>query len=372
MRRYISLLLFIGLAWGQNEDWDIDIVETSLLTYKVELFSDGYIIPWGMSFLPDGDLIVSDICGKIYRVNHNGNKIMLLSDFPEVFYHGQGGMLDVEIHPKFKENNLIYFSFSDLNGKSSFTSIARAELKADSLVNFKIIYKAAKEYYTNSPYHFGSRILFDNEFLYFTIGDRGVMDDAQNLFTPNGKIHRLFDNGDIPLDNPFININDSKSSIWCYGNRNPQGLAMDIDGNIWELEHGPKGGDELNIIRKGNNYGWPIITYGINYDGIIISDKTHMDGMEQPVWHWTPSIAVCGMKFYYGKPFNPWSGNILVTSLKFEYLERVIISNGERTGSEIIYEPGSRVRDVEVGPNGNIFVALEDAGRIVRLTRINK
>ena len=217
-----------------------------------------------MSFLPDGDLIVSDICGKIYRVNYNGNKKMLISNFPEVFYQGQGGLLDVEVHPKFEENNLVYFSFSDLNSESSFTSIARAELKADSLVNLKIIYKAEKEYYTKSPYHFGSRILINKEFLYFTIGDRGVMDDAQDLFKPNGKIHRLFDNGDIPLDNPFVNINDSKSSIWCYGNRNPQGLAMDIDGNIWELEHGPKGGDELNIIRKGNNYGWPIITYGIN------------------------------------------------------------------------------------------------------------
>ena len=372
MIKYIPLLLLIGLTWTQKEDWDIDIIETSLLAYKVELFSDGYIIPWGMSFLPDGDLIVSDICGKIYRVNYNGNKKMLISNFPEVFYQGQGGLLDVEVHPKFEENNLVYFSFSDLNSESSFTSIARAELKADSLVNLKIIYKAEKEHYTKSPYHFGSRILFNNEFLYFTIGDRGVMDDAQDLFKPNGKIHRLFDNGDIPLDNPFVNINDSKSSIWCYGNRNPQGLAMDIDGNIWELEHGPKGGDELNIIRKGYNYGWPIITYGINYNGKKISDKTHMDGMEQPVWHWTPSIAVCGMKFYYGKPFNPWNGNILVTSLKFEYLERVIISNGERTGSEIIYEPGSRVRDVEVGLNGNIFVALEDPGRIVRLTKINK
>ena len=149
MIKYISLLLFIGLTWTQKEDWDIDIVETSLLAYKVELFSDGYIIPWGMSFLPDGDLIVSDICGKIYRVNHNGNKKILISGFPEVFYHGQGGLLDVEVHPKFEENNLIYFSFSDLNRKSSFTSIARAELKADSLVNLKIIYKAEKEYYTN-------------------------------------------------------------------------------------------------------------------------------------------------------------------------------------------------------------------------------
>ena len=372
MIRNISLLLLISVTWSKQEDWDTDIVETSLLAFKVEIFSDGYVIPWGMSFLPDGDLIVSDICGKIFRVNHRGHKKMLVSGAPEVFYRGQGGMLDIEAHPKFEKNNLVYFSFSDLDEKSSFTSIARAELQADSLVNLKIIYKVAKEHYSKSPYHFGSRILFYNEFLYFTIGDRGIMEDAQNLFKPNGKIHRLYDNGDIPLDNPFVNQDGSKSTIWCFGNRNPQGLGVDINGNIWELEHGPKGGDELNIIRKGKNYGWPVITYGINYNGMKISDKTHNDGMEQPVWYWTPSIAVCGMKFYYGQPFSPWDGNILVTSLKFEYLERVIIDDGKYAGSEIIYEPGSRVRDVEVGPNGNIFVALEDPGRIVRLTRINK
>ena len=367
MQRYILFILFISLIYPRSADWDADTVQTSLLSYKVELFSDGYVIPWGMSFLPDGDLLVSDISGKIYRVNRNGGKKAMISGVPKVFYKGQGGMLDVEVHPEFEKNNLVYFSFSDLNGKSSFTSIARAELKANSLVGLKIIYKAPKEYFSRKRLHFGSRILFDNQFLYFTIGDRGVMDDAQYLFKPNGKIHRIYHNGDIPLDNPFVNSDGSTSSIWCYGNRNPQGLAKDIDGNIWELEHGPKGGDELNIIKKGNNYGWPVITYGINYNGTKITDKTHMDGMEQPVWHWTPSIAVCGMKFYYGKSFSPWMGNILVTSLKFEYLERVIITSGKRTGSEIVYEPGSRVRDVEVGPNGNIYVALEDPGRIVKL-----
>ena len=372
MIKYLALLLFITSAWSQNEDWDVDTVETSLLSYKVELFSSGYVIPWGMCFLPDGDLIVSDIVGRLYRVDKKSKERMLISGVPKVFSKGQGGMLDVEIHPKFEENNLVYFSFSDLKGRRSFTAVARAELRSDSLVDLQIVYKAPEQLYTRSPYHFGSRILFDNEFLYFSIGDRGEMNDAQDLSKPNGKIHRILDNGDIPHDNPFSDNNNKKSSVWCFGNRNPQGLAMNIDGDIWELEHGPKGGDELNIIKKGHNYGWPVITYGINYDGRIISDKTHMDGMEQPVWHWTPSIAVCGMKFYYGETFGPWTGNILVTSLKFEYLERVIIDNDVRIGSEIIYEPGSRVRDVEVDSNGDIYVALENPGRIVRLTKIIK
>ena len=371
MQRYFLFILFFNPIYTQSVDWDADTIQTSLLSYKVELFSDGYIIPWGMSFLPNGDLLVSDISGKIYRTNSNGGEKVIISGVPKVFYKGQGGLLDIEVHPEFEKNNLIYFSFSDLIGKSSFTSIARAELKGNSLVALKTIYKAPNEYFSKKRHHFGSRILFDNQYLYFTIGDRGVKDDAQDLIKPNGKIHRIYHNGEIPLDNPFVNSNGLKSSIWCYGNRNPQGLAKDIDGNIWELEHGPKGGDELNIIKKGNNYGWPVITYGINYNGTTITDKTHMDGMEQPIWHWTPSIAVCGMKFYYGEPFNPWSGNILVTSLKFEYLERVIITNGKRTGNEIIYESGSRIRDVEVGPDGNIFVALEEPGRIVKLTRIN-
>ena len=370
MLRPILLFLLLSLIHSQSVDWDADTVRTSYLSYKVELYSDGYEIPWGMSFLPDGDLLVSDISGKIYRVELNGRKKENISGIPEVFYKGQGGLLDVEVHPEFEENNLIYFSFSDLDGKTSFTSIARAELKGNSLVGLNIIYKAPKEHFSRRRLHFGSRLLFDNEFLYFTVGDRGEMDDAQDLFKPNGKIHRIYHDGNIPADNPFVNRDGSKSSIWCYGNRNPQGLAKDINGNIWELEHGPRGGDELNLIQKGNNYGWPVITYGINYNGTKITDKTHMDGMEQPVWHWTPSIAVCGMKFYYGQSFNPWSGDILVTSLKFEYLERVIINNNKRIGSEIIYEAGSRVRDVEVGPDGNIFVALEEPGRIVKLTRI--
>ncbi len=372
MYRILSILLTFSSIWSQNDNWDNDTIYTHHLNYKAELFSDGFNLPWGMAFLPNGDLIVSDISGEMYRVTKNGKEKFLISGLPNVYYHGQGGLLDVEIHPRFKENHLIYFSFSDIKGGSSFTSIGRGILQNNDLIDLKIIYKASEEHYTKSPYHFGSRILFDNEYLYFSIGDRGKMDDAQDLTKPNGKIHRILDNGDVPLDNPFFNFNGSRSSIWCYGNRNPQGLAMDIDGNIWELEHGPKGGDELNIIKKGYNYGWPIITYGKNYDGTIISDKTHMDGMEQPFWQWTPSIAVCGMKFYHGKLFSPWNGNVLVASLKFEYVERIIINNGKRIGSEVIYEPGSRVRDIEIDPKGKILVALEDPGRIIRLTPINR
>jgi glucose/arabinose dehydrogenase len=349
------------------DDWDLNKIKTSLLEYNVESFSDGFVIPWGMTFLPDGSLIVNDISGKMYKLSSDGKKKIMISGVPNIFYKGQGGLLDVEVHPDFENNNVIYISYSDLVGNTSFTAIARAKLMEDQLINLETIYKADEIYYSKSNYHFGSRIVLDNKYLYFSIGDRGEREDAQDLNLPNGKIHRLFLNGDVPPDNPFMNNSGDKSSIWCYGNRNPQGLTIGKNGTLWELEHGPKGGDELNIIKKGNNYGWPIITYGINYNGTIISDYTHMDGMEQPVWHWTPSIAVCGMKIYEGDKFYQWNGNILVTSLKFEYLERVVIENNKRISSEIIYKPGSRVRDVEVGPNGNIYVALEDPGRIVKL-----
>ena len=218
-------------------------------------------------------------------------------------------------------------------------------------------------------HHYGSRIVFDNnKFLYFTIGDRGFKNEAQDLTSPNGKIHRVLDNGKIPIDNPFIYYKNACKSIWTYGNRNPQGLAKHPKtGNIWQSEHGPRGGDEINIIKKGVNYGWPVITYGINYDGSKITDLKEKDGMEQPINQWTPSIAVCGIKFYNGDKFKEWKNNLLVTSLKYERLHRLVISKNQILDEEIIFESGSRVRDVEVGPDGLIYLALENPGRIVKL-----
>ena len=365
----LTLFTVTHIYANKDNGWDIDTVKTSLLTYVVEYFSGGYEIPWGMAFLPNGNLLVTDISGKIFNVNQDGQGESV-SGVPKVFYKGQGGLLDIEVDPEFEKNKYIYICYSDYDQRKSFTSVARAKLVKDSLKQLKTIFTAPKEYYSRSPYHFGSRLLIKNGNLYFSIGDRGAMKDAQDLKNPSGKIHRIKLDGSIPEDNPFIDKNGQKTSVWTYGNRNPQGLAIDSKEVIWELEHGPKGGDELNIIIPGKNYGWPLITYGINYDGTSITDKTHMKGMEQPIWHWTPSIAVCGMKFYYGKPFDLWDGNILVTSLKFEYLARVVVNDRVYIDSEIIYEPGSRVRDVEIGPNGHIYVALENPGRIVKLRSI--
>ena len=370
----IIFTLALGIEFGIADDWDSDNVSTDLESFNVELFSDGYKIPWGMAFLPDGSLLVNDISGKMYKVFPNGERRIEIKGIPDVYYRGQGGLLDVEIHPKFLENNIVYISYSDIINKPfkniSFTAVAKAELIEDELKNLRVIYRTNDIHYSSSPYHFGSRIAIDEKYLYFSIGDRGNQNDAQDKFLPSGKIHRINLDGSIPTDNPFLDKNGNLSSIFCLGNRNPQGLAFDSSGRLWELEHGPKGGDELNIIEKGKNYGWPIITYGVNYNGTKITDITHKEGMEQPIWHWTPSIAVCGMKIYRGKEFPSWNENILVTSLKFEYLERVVVKDKKMIKREIIYEPGSRVRDVEIDPFGNIYVALENPGRIVKLSNI--
>ena len=365
--KYIFTFSFLSV-FAFAQDFDAGIVKTNEVTFAVNSYSSGYNIPWGMTFLPNGEMLVSDLSGKLFRVFNNGKQKKEILGVPEVLFKRQGGLLDVEIHPDYKKNHLVYIAYSHQIGKKSFTRIARGALKEDRLVDFKIIFTADEKHYTSRAIHFGSRIIFFDNHIYFTIGDSFERDEAQDLNTPNGKIHRLTYDGDIPNDNPFTNSDGSKSSIWTYGNRNPQGLAVTKDGIIWETEHGPRGGDELNIIRKGINYGWPKITYGINYIGTKITDYTEMEGMEQPIWHWTPSIAVCGMAIYEHSLFDKWNGNILVTSLKDEYLERIIVKNGKYIARESIYNPGSRVRDVEVGPEGKIYVALEDPGRIVVLT----
>ena len=372
---YLSSIIFqFSFSSGNLLDWDRDTIQTKFHTYEVSIWSSDYQeIPWGMAFLPSGELLVTDISGLLYKVSIKGEKKQLISGVPKVFRKGQGGLLDVEIHPDFLENSLVYLSFSDpFPKRRGFTSVGRAKLVEDNLIDFEVIYKVNKIHATGEPYHFGSRMVFDEKnHLYFSIGDRAEKDEAQFLHTPNGKIHRIDDDGSIPIDNPFVDDTTDIASIWCFGNRNPQGLAIHPDTRlIWSTEHGPRGGDELNIIGKGTNYGWPIITYGINYNGTIISDLTEKDGMEQPVWHWTPSIAVCGIKFYSGNQFTHWNNNLLVTSLKYERLHRVVLDGSQRVDEEIIFEAGSRVRDVEVGPKGFIYVALENPGRIVILKPI--
>ena len=366
------LFLIIPFLFANDlQNWDDAIEKTQKETFRVETFAEGFDIPWGMAFLPNKDLIVSDRNGNLWRIKYKSKIKTKISGVPKVRYKGQGGLLDIEAHPDFINNNFLYISFSEYlesNKNKSFTSIYRYQLQNDNLIDKKIIFKTNNEFFSRSNIHYGIRMVFDKQgFIYFSIGDRGNRDQAQSLNYPNGKIHRLNDDGSIPMDNPFINVKNAIKSIWTYGNRNPQGLAIHpISEIIFESEHGPRGGDELNILFSGNNYGWPEITYGKNYSGTTITKFTHKEGMEQPVIHWTPSIAVCGIDFYDGKIFKNWKKNLLVTSLKFENLYRITIDQNKVIDQEIIYSAGSRIRDVETGPDGYIYLALEDPGRIIR------
>ena len=370
----ITLLLFIPLL-GDDSDWDASIHKTEEVSFQVQTFIDGFEIPWGMAFMPDERLLVTDRIGDVWIVEKDGtNKVKVIGEIPNVRSKGQGGMLDVEIHPDFINNSYIYLTYSDILDKKFHTSLIRGKLINNRLVDSEVIFRPEEQFFTKKTHHYGSRIVFDDDgFIYFSIGDRGDRDLAQNLDMPNGKMYRIYDDGTIPSDNPFYHTKGAIKSIWSYGHRNAQGLAIHpITRQIWEAEHGPRGGDEVNIILKGHNYGWPVITYGKNYSGTIISRLTHKEGMDQPVFHWTPSIAVCGMAFYDGDQFPEWKNNLLATSLKFERLHRIELDGLNMIKDEIIFEAGSRVRDVEIGPNGMIYVALEDPGRIVQISRYRK
>ncbi len=376
LKKFLMIVIwFVFSIKAEDSDWDTRIVKTEKVSFQVETYADGFEIPWGMAFLPDNRMMVTDRIGDLWIVEKDGkDKVKVSGEIPNVRSKGQGGMLDVAVHPDFNTNSYIYLSFSDYSENKSHTSLIRAKLVNNSLVNSQIIFRPEEKFFTKRSLHFGSRIIFDDKgFIFFCIGDRGDRDLAQNLDMPNGKMYRIRDDGTIPIDNPFYYTKGAIKSIWSYGHRNPQGLAIHPSTRqLWEAEHGPRGGDEVNIILRGHNYGWPVITYGKNYSGTIISKLTHHEGMDQPVFHWTPSIAVCGIAFYEGSQFPEWKNNLLATSLKYERLHRVELDGMNMVKDEIIYEAESRVRDVEVGPDGIIYVALEDPGRIVKLTRYSK
>ncbi|WP_299435436.1 PQQ-dependent sugar dehydrogenase [uncultured Maribacter sp.] len=331
--------------------------------FSAVLLVDELEIPWGFSFLPNGSILITEKKGEL--ILFKDNKKQKIGNIPEVYKRGQGGLLDVALHPNFKENRWVYLSYASSDGepKGGHTAILRAKLKDTLLSEKKVLYKATPN--TTKGQHFGSRIVFDKDnYVYFSIGERGARDiNPQDIKRDGGKIYRLHDDGRIPKDNPFTNINGVKTAIYSYGHRNPQGLLLHpITGKIWENEHGPRGGDEINIIKKGANYGWPVITYGINYSGTPITDKTEMEGMEQPLHYWTPSIAPSGMAFVTSNKYPEWNGNLLVGSLKYQYLERLVLENNKVTYREKLLPNLGRVRAVKQGPDGYIYVTVEGKG----------
>ena len=364
---FLSLSTFL-IACAQNKkDNDFVLNTEKKRSYSVETVVDNLSNPWGMTWLPDGSMLITEKSGELIHFK-DGTKIQI-ENLPNIYVRGQGGLMDIELHPNYSENGWIYMTHAsdEGGGQGGNTKLIRAKLDGRRLTNIEDLYKAEPN--SRRGQHFGSRIEFDNEgYVYFSVGDRGNRDvNPQDITRDNGKVYRLNDDGSIPNDNPFINNPNAKQAIFSYGHRNPQGMALHPKtGKIWVHEHGPQGGDEINIIKKGGNFGWPVISYGINYSGTKFTEETARPGMEQPVYYWVPSIAPCGMDFVTGNKYPEWEGHLLVGSLKFNYVELVKLEGDKVIGREKIAEDVGRVRNVKLGPDGFIYIAVEGQG-IVRL-----
>ncbi|WP_445382612.1 PQQ-dependent sugar dehydrogenase [Robiginitalea sp. IMCC43444] len=356
---FFVVMTFVSCA--QDPENKVNVPENKVVS--AELVVDGLQIPWGMAFLPDGGMLITEKSGELIRFK-DGQKTTI-GNLPEIYNRGQGGLMDLELHPDYSENGWIYLSYASPEGaeKGGNTAIARARLQGNQLADLEVLYKAGPN--TIRGQHFGSRIEFDSDgYLYFSIGERGERDvNPQDINRDCGKIYRLHDDGRIPADNPFIDSPEARPAIYTYGNRNPQGMARHPQtGEIWIHEHGPRGGDEINIVKKGANYGWPLVTYGINYSGTPITDQTEMEGTEQPIHYWVPSIAPSGMCFVTSERYPDWNGNLLVGSLSFQYLERLELDGNTVVKREKLLDGMGRVRNVRQGPDGFIYVAIEGKG----------
>ena len=361
---YYSVILFFTLYLSCAQDNPPFIESPSEINYSYETVVDGIDIPWGMAFISESDFLATEISGTLYRVI-NGKKIVV-EGLPELYVRGQGGLLDVALHPDYINNNIIYMTISsntEGDSEGGNTALYSAILDGNSLKDVKLLYKATPN--TKKGQHWGSRIVFDQEgHLYFGVGDRGNRDvNPQDISRDGGKIYRLNIDGSIPKDNPFVGKENAKVAVFSYGHRNPQGMVTHPKtGEIWEHEHGPKGGDEINIIKPGVNYGWPTITYGINYSGTPITDKTSMPNMAQPFYYWVPSIGPSGMAFSSSGVYPDWTDNLFAGSLKFEYLERLVIENNKVVKREKVLDKIGRVRNVVEGPDGYLYVGVEGKG----------
>jgi len=356
----ISILTLIACD-AQDHGPTISLPKT--VDYSYEIIADSIDIPWGLSILSSTDFLVTEKAGTLYHVVE-GVKTAV-KGLPPVYVRGQGGLLDVAHSPDYAKDGLIYFTTSSPLGeeKGGHTALYSAKLENDSLVDTSLLYKG--DFNTKKGQHWGSRIAFDSKgHVFFSIGDRGNREvNPQDITRDGGKIYRLNRDGSIPKDNPFTSTENSRKAIYSYGHRNPQGMITHPKtGEIWVHEHGPRGGDEINIIKAGKNYGWPLITYGINYSGTPITDITAKDGLEQPLYYWVPSIAPSGMAFSTSGIYPKWKDNLFVGSLRFEYLERLELKNNKVVKREKVLDSIGRVRNVEQGPDGYLYLGVEGKG----------
>ncbi|MEO5978095.1 MAG: PQQ-dependent sugar dehydrogenase [Chryseolinea sp.] len=336
-------------------------------SFKVDTLYKSFINPWGMAWLPDGRMLVTEKSGEILVFKDDKFTGEKLNGVPAVFNTGQGGLLDIKIHPNYKENGWIYISYSKPVEGGATTAVARFKLDGNKIIELKDLYEAKP--FLPADFHFGSRIVFDKDnFMFVSSGERGTQPKVQELDNDHGKIHRFYDDGRIPQDNPFVNQKGAHGSVWTYGHRNPQGMVYDaVNDRLWEAEHGPKGGDELNLIEKGKNYGWPKTSYGINYDGTILTPDKELPGIENPKRYWVPSIGPCGITIVTSKLYPEWNGNILVGALAFRHLARVELLGTTYVGEEILLQDAGRVRCVAESPEGYLYVITEGPGLMMKL-----
>lgn len=342
--------------------------------FQLELVTEAAAVPWGIAFLPGGSLLVTDRNGPVYLME--GTQSIVLKNVPKVISESQGGMMDVAVHPAFEQNKWVYLSYSKPHPKDSTmatTAVSRFTLAGQELKDEKLIFEALP--YEKTRHHYGSRVVFGNDgFLYITVGDRGKRDDfPQDLTTYPGKVHRIKDDGSIPESNPFYQQENAIKSIFSYGHRNPQGMILDpVSGMMWAHEHGPRGGDEINIVEPAKNYGWPVISYGIEYNGSVFTTITEKEGMEQPKHYWVPSIGPSGMAYLTGDVYPNWKGKILTGSLKYGFIS-VIEKNGDVLGEETrLLEGVGRTRSLAVSPEGYLYVGLEDPGRVYKVVPVKE
>ena len=370
MARTLTVLITVSLLLSAAipEDSGAQIHRSTLHDYRVVPIASGLQNPWGIAFLPGGDILITERAGRLRIVREGRLLPGTVPGVPEVLAQGQGGLMDVQPHPDFATNRLIYITYSkpytDLEGAR--TVLIRGTFQDDVLTNIEELFSAQAV----GRGHYGSRIAFDgNGYVFITAGDRQAPSrgdlyahPAQDLSNHHGVVVRLHDDGRIPADNPFVGTAGALGEIWSYGHRNPQGLAFHpMTGDLWANEHGPQGGDELNVVLPGRNYGWPVIGYGVNYgSGTTIHEGTLKEGMESPKHFWVPSIATSGLMIYTGDKFPAWRGNIFVGGLGGEQLSRLTVDGQTVLNEETLFQRMGRIRDVRQGPDGYIYLAIDD------------
>jgi len=361
MTRLAAFILAFGIAAAPAHTLD-----TSAGNLAVTKMVDGLNTPWALEFLPDGGLLITERDGRLLHVA--GGQIRAITGLPEIAARRQGGLLDLLIPRDFAQSREVYFSYSKPQPGGAGTAIARAQLEpgADRLSDLRVIFEM--EPGSSGGRHFGSRLVEGRDgYLYATTGDRGDRPSAQDLGRENGSVIRIARDGSVPPDNPFVDTPGAQPEIWSYGHRNPQGAALDKSGTLWVVEHGARGGDEVNRVEKGANYGWPVISYGRHYSGLKIGEGTEKAGMEQPAYYWDPSIAPSGMMIYQGDMFPDWRGDIFVGSLKFDMISR-LKGTPLREVERIESAETSRVRDIIEAPDGTIWFLSVGQGAAYRIT----